>query len=659
TTLAWSDAPALLNASGAGSWLAYANADPPAHAGAGYWNSGTIQTGNITAPAPFVHWGTLTYDANVPAGTGFTVKIQGSTNGGTTWSDLATATASPYDLSAISATYTTLRLVGQFTSPGAADTPVLADWSVTGIKTVFQQTGSLACVSCHNAHDVQKGTAGTVWQVARSSAPTNTENVSANITDFCLGCHNLTVPSQGISASSLVPYTIGFRTFDALTGPFFTGWDKASGAIGFRASGHFATTGTKALCENCHDPHGSGNARLTAWTKPASFAAGIAGTRDNTSTNAAESNLCFQCHGNSGVAIGGFTGRTATGANGVDMDIATPLNTTSGHLAGITVTGLHKDTEAGIDLGAGKRHAECVDCHDPHAARAGVHTTGTAEGAPVVYGVVGAKPTWSASNWGGTTGYTPIRLDGTTGDYEAYLCFKCHSSNVAPTAGASTLAGIPSPSDPVTIPAETNIAWEFNSNNFSGHNVVGDVFTKQVASGGFTWGKPTSATLGLLTANGWGVDSAMTCSDCHNYSGVGAGGPHGSANPFLLKWGGAGKWYDNTLSTSAWSSSTNFCGGCHTGTGTHPWLGQAGEHAQKCKHCHIAIPHGWKRPRLLRGQDEYQLKNSPYVAPDASTWGDSWRGVTLMNITDQVPSIEANCGDSCDTGKHPITKTTW
>ena len=621
----------------AGSAISFAIADGGQYTGPGYFGTGSVTTGDIRPATGAYRWGMLTFGTDLPEDTTVTVTVQGWD--GSTWVNLLGTDSGSADLSGYTTSaYSKLRLVGNLSSADPNFTPALDDWGVTSARRVWTTTGSLSCVNCHNTHNVQKGTG--VWYPARVSDPANTKTVWAGAsTDFCLTCHDGTPPGQTIGAAVNVPYSVSFHDIGAA--PFFFGWNKSQSGFEFKSSGHFTTAGTKALCENCHDPHGSNNKRLVAWTRPSSFTVGIAGDRDNTGSGAAESNLCLQCHGNSGVAIGGFTGRTATGSAGVRMDIATPLSLLRAHPT--TSTGIHSDLEGPATLGAGYRHAECVDCHDPHAARQGVHATGTAEAGQVLRGAWGEQPTWgNTAQMSAPTTYTTVRIDGSAGSYESYLCFKCHSSAV-------NLSGVKSPSGNFQ---ETNIAAEFNPANASGHNVAGDSFTKLVAGPGtWTWGKPTTSSLGLSGA--WTADSSMTCSDCHSYnSATGSRGPHGSANTFMLKYGSTANWWSTSLNN--WSSASNMCNKCHTSDPHGNWEGEDEGHYIACEGCHIRIPHGWKRPRLLARHGNAAIDNLPYVDPNvrgntgiAGSWSSS----------NSAPNDKDSCFTNC--GEHNSSGTSW
>jgi hypothetical protein len=109
----------------------------------------------------------------------------------------------------------------------------------------------------------------------------------------------------------------------------------------------------------------------------------------------------------------------------------------------------------------------------------------------------------------------------------------------------------------------------------------------------------------------------MYCTDCHGSNvtsgtsvipdntvpATGAGnawGPHGSANPFILK----GTWDKDSSSSSA-----PLCLKCHSPTSSSAFDGggKGNLHAYhntktgpiQCTWCHIAVPHGWKNKSLL------------------------------------------------------------
>jgi predicted CXXCH cytochrome family protein len=503
------------------------------------------------------------------------------------------------------------------------DRDVESEFSRTSAHPVSSSaTGrSLTCASCHNVHNVTEAGTG-AWSLARVSTPSNTKATPADMTAFCLGCHTTTPPSATIAADTLVPYRIGFS--DQSAAPYFPGWDKSGfGTLGVGETNHYtpATGGQPALCKNCHDPHGSDYERLVAWSAPTGAEKVGAwtpnsGTRENDSATASalssEENLCYQCHGN-GVAY-----PKAPGA----ANVYTPANPASGsnntHVMS-DYSGRHSDTEVAADLGGTNRHSECVDCHDPHAAKrvggtATQDTLDTSAPGGAIHGVWGVVPDYSnpvrdgtsnpgTYNWTTPSTFTDLRLTGVTTDMEAYLCFKCHSGNTAQPAG------------------QGDTALEFNPSNFSVHNVLGQSVGAQeqftyVASDANTytdtWQFPT---IGVFQAS-YDQNTMLTCTSCHTNESGNAKGPHGSTVQWLLDPAYPTDWKTSYLVVSTDDPDgmygTPICQKCHSlyGAGgvvsnsAHGRVSRHGGSSNPCISCHIKIPHGWKRPRLLGHQSD-------------------------------------------------------
>lgn len=668
SALVWANGPALTTASGAGSYLGLVNADPAPSVSSTYNTAGTMMITNVAKAAGDTNWSHTDYTATVPANSTLTLNVRD----GVTHADLLgtiniTGTGTT-DLSSLS--NSSLEFLYTFSNSVNTVTPQIDLVTVSSSKTVAVSSGKMTCYNCHNTHFVASGTAGTAWSMTRVSDPTDTNGAYAgDSTTFCIKCHTGSVADGSISiasvfsAAKLVPYAIQLRASSAW--PYFTGWNKS----GFTASGHYTTTGTKALCENCHDPHGSNNKSLLAWTKPSTYAAGNAGVRDNTTVAAQESNICWQCHGNSGITIGGFVGKTGTGAGGVRMDIATPYNRvgTNAWKHDTTVIGDHFDAETASNFSGTARHAQCVDCHDPHATRqvasTPVHTFGSSQAGAALYGVVGVKPTFGATNWTSPSAYTTIRLASNTTDYEAYVCFKCHSGNTTlPTTGGSGAFGA------------TDLALEFNPNNQAGHNVMGGttVWPKSTVASGLPYAFaafPTGTFTGATIA-GVSVTSKLTCTDCHTSdTTTDARGPHGSASKFMLRSGGNANWYDTTLST--WSTATsNFCKNCHGTMGSNN-VHSRGEHSNyACRYCHVKIPHGWKRPRLLvyqpdtNGATQAGRDAAPYSSLESAGLREIAGSLNQSNATPGYRTgasswSDKDCYAGCDTGTHPDQPNPW
>lgn len=501
-------------------------------------------------------------------------------------------------------------------------------------------SGTVACYSCHNAHFVQPGAAAS-WDPLRLSNPfyTTTTTAMSSTTAFCLTCHGSANTAyfdynagtgavaiyQRISATQFIPYTIAMPSTTSWR--YFSGWWKGD----FVNAGHYTNTNTKALCENCHDPHGSDFKTLMAWTRPAGATGLNAGSRNNTNTALAkEENLCLQCHGD------GIVGLQATGA----QNIATPLRAAYRHPVTSTVTAdKHFNNETAAQLSTGtpsNRHSECYDCHNPHGARkisgSATHTVGSSAAGGALYGVAGIKFSTPGDNWTtptANTSFTVEVVNGQSGDDEAIVCYKCHSNAfgvVAPTG-------------------QTNIAMEFNPNNQSGHSVVASATWPKTSFANVQGATRTWATPNLSLPAGWTSTSKMTCSDCHSYNAAGSAGPHGSANQYMLKYGsGATHWYTVTLAN--WTTAANMCNGCHTTKTSNTAHNDTSHNSYQCQGCHVKIPHGWKRPRLLG-----------YTTDPVAYRSTGLTGIQATNYTAAGPA-EANCsGGGC--GQHTGATTPW
>lgn len=673
STLVWSDGPALQANSTTGTYLSYVTADPADPTMATYHPSGTVTTRDITPMPGSVAWGSAEWNATLPAGTEVRVTAQGWN--GSTWVDLASGSTSPLGLTDFSTTeYTKLRLVGTLTTANPASaTPRLDGWTANSAKLTWKPSGSVTCANCHNVHSV--GTGGSeVWDMARVSDPDNTKLAfTGTPTQFCLRCHDGSAPAAVTNETALVPYAVGFRAFDVAEAPFFGGWNKQAAGADWASSGHASSRVTRISvgCDNCHDPHGSNNPRLlagTAYYVGASPPGSHVNLRRNDAATYAEEGLCYVCHTSQRGApncTGGSCHPNIDTVPGLGMNVQTAFTGTYRHP--VEFTGRHSDTEGPAELGQANRHAECADCHDPHATRPGKAVQGSSQAGNVLIGATGIKPSyatpaypssgWEATNWTAAQGYEPIRLTGQSTDFEAYLCLKCHSSYSGQpfqvTSGSGTYTS-------------TDIALEFNPSNFSSHNVFGQSVSMKTAFtvGGtsYTWSKPTDAS--FLQA-GWTSNSMMTCTSCHSNTTAAAKGPHGSTARWLIDpayptgWNTTGA---NLNSTTLGMPTTLICAKCHTNNrdanSVHRDHDDRGSEGGYCRFCHVGVPHGWKRPRLIA----YVSDPAPYAAWQTSSGpGVGNYGTTRISVKNYTPSNwdKDDCGAGCSTGRHPLSGSVW
>jgi len=168
------------------------------------------------------------------------------------------------------------------------------------------------------------------------------------------------------------------------------------------------------------------------------------------------------------------------------------------------------------------RHATCVDCHNAHAGNA----TGQTYGVPPVI----RPPQQGATGISALDGVTPIIP--AVNQYET--CLRCHGTSTGkqrlPIYGYSPIRIVAAP-DPL------NVIAEFAPTATSSHPVT---HPRQSPLP-----QPSLLTTNMLDEKGQPsvrmVGTQLFCTDCHNsddnreFGGLGANGPHGSANSHILE----------------------------------------------------------------------------------------------------------------------------
>ena len=345
------------------------------------------------------------------------------------------------------------------------------------------------------------------------------------------------------------------------------------------------TTVAEYSCRNCHKVHGASSAQAYI-------------LRD------AEENICYNCHGSPALL----------GAKSIKNLFAKA----SKHPTEAT-TGVHINPELDAsNLGAGKRHAECWDCHNPHRAKTGTHATPGNGIGDALIGAWGVEPSYGAGAWLAATSYVRQVFNDTTNYKEYQLCFKCHTYYAFGT-------------NPPANSSDQSI--EFNPANRAAHPVrnsansqTGAVTPKALETAQMSAPWNVSANMGNQT---------MTCSDCHA-SDVTSDpkGPHGSAAPKMLK--GPRRYWPNRASGTPWTlrdikdgannwSSNLFCVNCHPLYTNGNWKNEAhdahegrraGDKDIQCIACHVVVPHGTKRSRMIG----YASEEAPYNYGGAGTY---------------------------------------
>lgn len=353
-----------------------------------------------------------------------------------------------------------------------------------------------------------------------------------------------------------------------------TGWNESAHRLSvqpFTPEGKAQTTVGEWSCRSCHASH-SGEGVPYLLTKP-------------------EELTCYEsgCHGtlNTGPSTKNIQAQA-------EKFYAHPI---------ASVMSAHRNPDDASTLGPPNRHAECVDCHNSHRAKGDLHLPGTNAVSGILAGVSGVQPAFTPI-WSQPASYTELKPAVTEGQ----ICFKCHSSHAFGLVpdGATSIVG---PSGTVI----TDQAMEFNPSNRSAHPVQAPL-NSQTGSP-----LPKALSFASLTPE-WGNAGAQTmyCSDCHGpdqaVSVTVPAGPHGSSAKFMLT--GRGKYWPENAFGTLWSladiregrnnwQNDLFCANCHTMATAGSFSNEVHERAEhggdevKCITCHVTVPHGSRRSRLI------------------------------------------------------------
>jgi predicted CXXCH cytochrome family protein len=505
-----------------------------------------------------------------------------------------------------------------------------------------------ACVFCHAPHNASGMTP--LWDHALStqsySAYTSSTYTSgaqtpaADSSRLCLSCHDGTVAVGLTVSNGFVPTAGVMASIDAIGGSLFNSHPVSmtpvdDGSLVRTLFGTPAATRDRAVqlvfgkveCTTCHDPHtpkndpanpmflvrsNSGGALCTACHDSSraqpNFLIGWNGGAHATATNTIAAaallgpygtvgtNACSSCHGahNNAAAPRNLKAaeesactpcHSSTTVTPALLNVSNEFTKTYAHPT-FTVSGVHDPTET-MPVNT-SRHAECADCHNPHATYA---QTGVAI-APAVQA--------SLTN---VIGYdTSGRI--TPAATEFQVCYRCHADSTnkprASIYGRTAIrypAGLMPAGLPIQPPRpadQYNLRLKFTST--IGHNVAGfsTVTTSNLSLRPYMLNVDgaTNNTSRPLTPG-----SQIYCSDCHNNNaarssgGVGPNGPHGSTFPHLLQFN---LFQDASISgVGAGTSRTNggaLCGKCHNLTAVQNESPHDQHTGYGCTTCHD--PHG-------------------------------------------------------------------
>jgi len=284
-----------------------------------------------------------------------------------------------------------------------------------------------------------------------------------------------------------------------------------------------------AICISCHDMNGWSHAAHALSNKRTTGR--TVDPRERLKYNTVTENGCLNCHKiHSAPHRERLLRQTREEDNCLNChdgsiaryNIAADIGKRFGHDPTLR-TGVHDPAERLFTM---RRHSECVDCHNPHAAR----------GNPIgpVRGTYGQLVKGNNLHVSGVT-ISGAQIDDSRFLYE--ICLKCHGDSVRRARGTTSRQV-----------AQTNVRLEFQLANPSFHPVAGPRRNQDVVS--------------LIPP--LRVGSVITCTDCHNSDnarsagGTGANGPHGSMFEPLLA-----RNYDTDDFAIESAEAYSLCYGCH------------------------------------------------------------------------------------------------
>ena len=439
--------------------------------------------------------------------------------------------------------------------------------AVSGPGTIKASAESEICIFCHTPHNSKpnsplwnrddQGTSYNLYSTTTLDASLNQPDGSSTL---CLSCHDGTIalgnvisrPTDIAFAGGITNMPLGntnLSTNLADDHPVSFAYTVSLSATDGQIKHPSTITppveleNGKVQCTSCHDPHDNTNGKFLVqtrqnsalclschekdyWTSSThqSSSAGWNGSGPNpwfhTPYPSVSENACENCHNphNAGQDQPLLNYNTdennclaCHNGNVASTDIQSQFAKISGHnVAGYNL--IHDVGEGALSL---TQHAECQDCHNPHATNSSTATAPNANG--FIRGTKGIDMSGNPVN--------PIQ-------YQYELCFRCHADS------------------PVKPPARTlrqhdqnNVRLEFNTNNPSFHPVAGPGKNPNVPS-----------LIAPLTES-----SIIYCTDCHaSDGGSSPKGPHGSNFEPILRFR-----YETADNTQQSFSVYRLCYQCH------------------------------------------------------------------------------------------------
>jgi hypothetical protein len=435
------------------------------------------------------------------------------------------------------------------------------DTTVDGLA--FEGSGD--CISCHSN---AQGTGGVRRKIVASGgdfdrATTTTKHVQVTVANIdqntCQVCHD-----QSNHQSNTDPNILVFN-------------QDTGASITYNGTG----TSIEGFCVSCHDSDGSvqNGAQPFNDSGDTNSPVDIGWTTGSMAHSSASADACLGCHGDSGGA--GTTTSPKMNAHASDSEYLLQYSNYSTGSSQTFCYNCHdgsvssKDIQAayGLTYNHSTGQEDCQDCHNQHAAESGLHTAGSTNMADMIGGV----------NLG-------VDVGGSDASYQYEICFQCHNAIITPKTTLTSENELDTTFSGGGVYASNwnsipNIQSQFSTSNYAHHAVLGTGRNQPANSLNANWDshayrKDDTAPGGPFNGldnnfvDGWVSTSLVTCSDCHDNSGSGVSGPHGSAQPWILKGmdkstnvkittAGAGTIYPNQSAPNDVNANANFCVNCH------------------------------------------------------------------------------------------------
>jgi hypothetical protein len=434
-------------------------------------------------------------------------------------------------------------------------------------NNAFKATGD--CYSCHEFEmgNVRRKVTGSGGDFEKTFHHVNDGTSLEIVTpEACIVCHGDLIADKLHPVGDPVPGDPLVELVNQDDGTYIT-YDGTGSTV-------------EAFCVGCHNPTGSvinGPTPFKAATNDIDTSSAVdlgwtPGSMAHSYSNGSADG-CLMCHGNSGAA--GTTVDPKTNIHGSDsMFLLRYNNFTPGegklfcyncHDGSVSSFNIQSAfNEAFTHIGAGD---DCHQCHAQHRAESGRHAAGSTDIADMIGGV----------------------NKGMGFDYQYEICFQCHSDTIGKTQFASEIemdtifgGGSLYQSNWNTIP---DIESQFSTSNLAYHPVFAAGKNQPDNSLNSVWDsddyrKDDTAPGGPFSGldnnfvDGWVSTSLVTCSDCHDNSGTGARGVHGSGQPWIIRGmkkstevkvttAGAGTIYPNQAAPDEVYLNGNYCVNCH------------------------------------------------------------------------------------------------